>query len=437
VNLKKIGLSLVKFVANKQNSLTAKHTAYYLAVESFIYGSLLTVFVSFTGLITTLELVSTYGSFLLFSLSTYIVLISRKESDSPAVAEFNLSSVATILLLSLIPSLFGYGVRQSIAPISITLVSLLLYVLILQYRNRRYLGVSEFFVNKYSESQSDWIEASVALEKAMMHMEDNRFRSYYWALRAEHSYRSAAKIDRLYLRDIAMEFATVSSMISSAMISEKHHKHMYISEAYLTLSRAIEKSREQLCDNCGRQMHTGNIFETDSDGDKVEYCTHCRISSSNNTVTQSRENRGRRAEQKSRHSKTNVGEGSGVDRGYPGAGKNDKSTEERKRTERKQKWEEWQRTAHRNTRGNYSKGSKKEQKREDKDEKQSSENEELTIEESLKILDLSENVDDVSAVTDAFRERVKDVHPDVGGDDAEFKKAKRAREEIIRNIKGN
>lgn len=435
MNLKKIVLALVKLVASKQNSLTAKHTAYYLAVESFIYGSFLTVLISFTGLIEILELISIYSSFLLFSLSTYIILISRKESDSPAVAEFNLSSVAIILLLSLIPSLFGYGVRQSIAPISITVVSLLLYILVLQYRNRRYLGVPEFFVNKYSESQSDWIEASVALEKAMMHMENNRFRAYYWALRAENSYRSAARIDKLYLRDIAMEFATVSSMISAAMISEKHHEHMYISEAYLTLSRAIEKSREQLCDNCGRQMHTGNIFETDKDGDRVEYCTHCRISSSNNTVKQSRENRSRRAERKSRHSKTNVSEDSDVDRGYPGAGKDDESREEKKRRKRKQKWEEWQRTAHRNTRKSYSKGSRKERRTSDKSNKKSEENEKLTVGESLEILGLSEDVSEISAVTDAFRERVKDVHPDVGGDAEEFKKAKRAREEVIEHIR--
>lgn len=427
-------LWLIDYIADTQNSLSAKHTAYYLSTESMFFGSLLLLVLSITGILTFLELISLYTTFIFFSLFTYILLISRKQSDSPAVAEFKPSSMVFVILLSLIPSIFGYAVRDSIATVSIALSSLLIYVVILQHRNKRYLGVSEFFVNKYSDSQSEWIEASVALEKAMTYMKNgDRFRSYYWALRAENSYMDAAKIDRLYLRDTAVEFATASSMVSAAMISEKNNRSMYKNEAYMALSRAIEKSRDQLCDNCGRQMHSGNIFETDSDGTKVEYCGHCRIRNSKNTVKQSRENRNRGTRRTSRHSDSAYYDGSDeYERGYPGGNSDDRTKEEKKRHKRQDKWEEWQRTAHRSSKKSYQKGSRKDRDTSDKEgDKIDSE---ITIEESLDILNLSDNVDSEREVTDAYRNRVKEVHPDVGGKAEDFKKAKKARDEVLEYI---
>lgn len=428
-------LWLIDYISGKQNSLSAKHTAYYLSTESIFCASLLVLALSITGVLTFLELMSVYITFIFFSIFTYVLLISRKQSDTPAVAEFKPSSIVFVILLSLIPSVFGYAVRDSILTVSIALSSLLIYVVILQHRNKRYFGVPEFFVNKYSDSQSEWIEASVALEKSMEYMKNgNRFRSYYWSLRAENSYMEAAKIDKLYLRDTAVEFATASSMISAAMMSDKNNRNIYKNEAYITLSRAIEKSRNHLCDNCGRQMHSGNIFKTDSNGDRVEYCGHCRVRSSRSTVTQSRGNRNKRTQKASRHSTSTHHDNRGekYERGYPNENSDNRTKEEKKRHKRQDKWEKWQKTAHRNSKKNHQKGSKKD--RDTKNGEEDKRNSEITMEESLDILNLSEDVESKREVTDAYRKRVKKVHPDVGGEAEDFKEAKKARDEVLEYI---
>jgi hypothetical protein len=180
-------------------------------------------------------------------------------------------------------------------------------------------------------------------------------------------------------------------------------------------------------------MHSGNIFETDSDGTKVEYCGHCRIKNNKSTVKQSRENRNKKTQRTSRHSdSTYYGDSDGYERGYPGGNSDDRTKDEKKRHKRQEKWEEWQRTAHRSSKKNYQTGSRKDRDTSNKEENKR--DSEITIEESLDILNLSDDVDSEREVTDAYRDRVKEVHPDVGGEAEDFKKAKKARDEVLEYI---
>lgn len=59
---------------------------------------------------------------------------------------------------------------------------------------------------------------------------------------------------------------------------------------------------------------------------------------------------------------------------------------------------------------------------------------EISVEESLDILDLSDDVDSEKEVINAYRARVKDSHPDVGGEAEDFDKTKKARDEVLEYI---
>ena len=412
----KVGLSVVRYIASVQQSLSAKHTAYYLGFESFIYGFVATISLFFLDLTVASELFFMLMSYLVFSVSTYVVLIARKDSKTPAVAEMNLKTVFILFGISVMPLVFAYSVRDSTLVVFVGIISLLIYLLALQYRNQRYLEVSEFFVNRYSKAYAEWVEASVALEKSLTHADSNRIRSYYWALRAENSYQRAAVADSLELRDIAAEFASASSMVSAAMLASSGYRSMYMNEAYSSLGRAIEKSKDQLCDNCDRQVHIGSIPTHNTSEETDNLCSHCRMS--NTSVTEEYRSTSSRDEP---DRKSRYGE--------------ETSREERQRQERKEKWAEWQKGAHRKGSKNYRKSRSSSSPNSSGNKTEASIEADMSISESCDVLGLSKDeIEDISQVTSAFRRQVKQVHPDAGGSEEAFKRAKQARDSLVKYI---
>lgn len=57
----------------------------------------------------------------------------------------------------------------------------------------------------------------------------------------------------------------------------------------------------------------------------------------------------------------------------------------------------------------------------------------MTVEEALDVLELESEPEDASGVHSAFRDKVKEAHPDMGGSEEKFRKVKKAREILVKN----
>lgn len=382
----------IKKIATLQQFLSAKHTAYYLSSESLFFGILTAVSAYLIGLVTTAEVIFLFCSFLVFSVFSYVILKIRKDKAEPAVAQINLRTILFLLFVSSIPLISSYAVEKSILPTVIGFVSLVFYILALQYRNGRYRGENKFFVNKYSNSYNEWVEASVALDKTIKNIEDNKYKSYYWSLQAEESYLRAAKADTLELREIAMDFSSVAGMFSDSIRKNKRSDGTNTEDPYKSLKEAVRKSKDQICDNCGQQLYIGSISTTERYGGR-DFCDHCKISNKDKSNSYSRKQESHTYGKKENQNSNN-----------------------QKKTQ------------------DYS--SSKSSSTKDKNDSSKSSN--SVTNQKLKPyyeeLGISEDTKDISKVKAAFREKVKETHPDAGGSPEDFRRIKEAKNKIIESL---
>lgn len=386
--LKSILYEVVRLISLFQNRLSAKHTAYYISIESLFFGILSTFILTIIFKLSVVDIVTSMSTFILYSIIVYIILYSRSKPNSPSIVELNKYAIIIIFSISQLPVLFSYQITESSILIPISGI-ILVYTVILINRNRKYLKEPEFFVNDYSKVYDYWVEGSVCLENAIDNMQkNNNIRTYYWGLRSEWTYNIITNNESMQFQVIASELSTASNIISASAISNnKNDKNIYINEAYRALSEALDSSYDQICDNCGRQLRAGSIYGYEK---KDNICSNCNKISDYGSLN--------------------------VDEKNVSDAKRDKNRYEDKYNNKKREKKKFNNRRKREKRKYRSSNSKNS---DDKD------NLNASTKNSLEILGLDKDVN-VRQLKKSYRKKVKKAHPDSGGSAEKFKEVNEA-----------
>lgn len=378
-NIKYILFTVIRYLSYIQNRLSARHTAYYIATESFTIGIISTIILIFYG-ISIIQVVTSISTFFIFSFVIYLILYARSKPNSPAIIEINKYIIVILLFLSQIPVIFSYTVTRSVIVLPISAV-IFIYTILLINRNKKYTNGSEFFVNQYSDVYDNWVEASVCLENAIKNMDtDNDFRTYYWGLRAEWLYNNIVHREKLQFRIISSELSTASNIISASAIADsKSDKDIYKNEAYRALSEAKQSAKKQICDNCKNQLKGGSIYGYE---EKNNICSNCNKMNSFGSI--------------------------GVNK-----------TQSHNRTQNKKETENIYEDKYQNS--DYGEQRSENYKYRKRNRKNKNEELDKEVKDAFDIFDVDKNIN-LSELKEVYREKVKYSHPDSGGSAKEFKK---------------
>lgn len=413
---------LIRLISKIQETTVAKHTAYYILIESLLIGLIISL-LNQALYLSVLNLVLSFTSYLLFGISSYTILVSRSK-NTPDIVEINKYITIILIFISHIPVVFLYIITYRREPTLILSISILIYTIILIRRNKKYLRESEFFVNKYSSIQGSWIEGSVKLEKAIKHMEENSLlRAYYWGLRSEWTYNRITRGESLEFKEIAAELSAVGNLISASALSGDIN--VYKKEVYKRLESAFSMESDQTCSKCNQQLQVGSIYDYEK---KDNLCKNCdRISSIN-----IKSNKSDRDPFWEKYSKQNLSR----ENRETSSNSTRKNRRQRRRSTtsyRRQRWNKNDQTDNK-TNNETNKNENHNKTKEDQKRKKSDD-----IDDYLDILNLSD-LPTRKELKQSYRKRVKQTHPDSGGSSKQFKKVKNAynklQEEIQESKKG-
>lgn len=390
---KKLIFKILRLIAKTQESVSEKHTAYYILLESTVIGLVLSlILVSIELSIATFLL--PILSFLVLGFFAYIILLSRSQNN-PAIIELNRYVIIILIFTSHLPIIFYYFIEYDMLKSSLTALAIFAYILNLQVRNKKYIKESEFFANRYSKTYGSWINASIKLEKAIRNIEnENELLSYYWSLRAEWNYNRITYNETLGFKKIASKLSTASNLISAASLARKGYR-VYRSEIYKTLSEAFELTNDKICDKCGNQLQVGSIHNYNNEN----LCDACKRMKSSSV--------GSRNKQTSSYKRPFWNSSDFKRRSNKDEEKEQSSTYNKEQYTDKN-------THHRSRRTSRSRN---------KQDRKQNDNKEL--DKHFKILDISPDAS-MSELKTSYRKKVKQTHPDAGGSPEQFKKIKKA-----------
>lgn len=398
---------ILRLIAKTQESVSEKHTAYYILLESAILGFTISIIFTIINLNIILFLLP-MSSFLILGSFAYIILVSRSQNN-PAIIELNKYVILVLIFTSHIPIIFYYSINYNILNSVLISLSIFTYILNLQIRNKKYLKESEFFTNKYSKTYGSWINSSIKLEKAIRNLENkNELLSYYWSLRAEWNYNRITYYETLQFKEIASELSTASNLISAASLADQGYQ-IYRSEIYKTLGNAFELTNNKICDKCGKQLQVGNIYNYDNDKNLCNSCKRMKsvsVGSNNKQKTSS----------------------------YKRPFWNSSNFNGRVNEEKKEDEEEYTYNREQYTDKNAKYSGRRTSRSQNKNNKKQNTNK--NIDKYFEILDISKDAS-MSELKTSYRKKVKQTHPDSGGSPKQFKKIKKAYNKVRPKIESS
>lgn len=281
-----------------------------------------------------------------------------------------------------------------------------------------------YYVNDYLETGAEWASASVSMERGHSAQEGGSpYSAHYHYTRAEQQYKNieeaetrdeyikAAKEHRraakYYKRSLAgRSLQEVKSLISKA-------------DNHLRQAGTILAKRE--CDECGKRRDVEDVYRVTSPQGFEEsiYCSSCyhttpshdvNVSSSTQTTTQT--------EQSSTASTTSSTTSSSSSR--TGTTSTSKTTSTTSTDKQKSPY---------GTTDNVEAG----RTTQSEEPAREYENGTLTVAWACDILDIEKPLDE-DKISTAYRNRVKETHPDAGGSKEDFKKVKEAKDRLDKHL---
>lgn len=411
--------------------ISVQHTAVYMIVESLLIGSLTLGAMYYFGELDVLIYAVTILSYISSSVSIY--LMTDSQNRSYPTKTMNISSVKYLLLSSVfVIGVLSYGyVQEQLTIIYYVYAGVFsMYVASVLKRSQKYTGDRDYFTDQYSSAEKDWERASVALEMALDNREDSVNQSYFWAKRAESIYEGIIeKEDRVMEREAAGAFATACGFVAASVFTESNESYSLWKAAEQSIKQAKNLLSVRICDMCGQKKPVANCTGSLEDGERKIYCQECikreqrrqrREASqqkqggqrSGSTATNREDSNDRNRRSNRRDNEYNRDNSDGTDN----RGENDKTGD---------------RSTSRNNRRSSQKSRKSSESKNSVRSRESKSG--MTVEEALDVLGLEAEPEDASGVHSAFRDKVKEAHPDMGGSEEKFRKVKKAREILVKN----
>lgn len=277
-------------------------------------------------------------------------------------------------------------------------------------RSRKYSGDRDYYTDEFSSVNEKWKRASVALEQAIENnKQDNEMKAYYWSKRGEKLYEDIVEEDdRVMPRQAAGAFSAACGFVAASVFTDGNESYSLWKAAEESISRANEYLSIRVCDNCGRKEEINKCKHIMSDDGRVIICQRCYQKEA------SRQRDSNRKSSRSTSSESNRSRSSNKN-------ENKKEDKNNKRTSRSRR----DSGTHTGSNRKSSRSNSNEETRVHRDSRSA-----MTEDEALEMLGV-DNVNSSSEVHEAFRAKVKDAHPDMGGSEEEFKKVKQAREVLL------
>lgn len=359
--------------------ITPNQTINYLIVESIIVGLATATFLTHQFAIHPLVSVSLFIPFVLIILTHFMWVPPEKRKEERSVLLIYWKEGALLLIVGILPlSVLVVLNYTTVAQFCAFLIGA--YVGSLYWRSSKYKGERSFYTNEHSEASTEWHQASVALEQAIKHTEnENGFRAFYWSKCAENLYESVIEEEkRPTLRNAASNFSIASQFLAVTTFTNGREEYTYHQAAHDAIDAAAEVINIRICDSCGQKSKVQNVTRIQTDSSTAIFCENCKST----------------YEERRKHTKEERNEGS------------------RERNRRSNQQRHHQRQNQQNTHSN----------------------DRMSVEKACDVLGLSESVNEKDEVHSAFRDEVKKAHPDTGGSEDEFKKVKEAREVLIQHL---
>jgi hypothetical protein len=387
-----------------RSTLFPIQTARYLSAESIIVG-ILSIIIMISLNITDLIIYTVVVLFFILLSTSYYLSTPPDRRDYPTHV-LDISYFAYLIMgvfFSLI--LTGYILWSNIKPINyISLILGVVYLISIMSRSRKYKGNRDYFTDSFSSANRDWERASVALEMAIHNKEENVKSSFYWAKKAERIYEDIIEYeDRVAYRDAANSFSVACGFVSASIFTKSKRSYSFWKAAEQSIDEAMEFLSYRVCDNCGRKNPINNCKAIIDDGHRIVICQRCIRQDANHQKQNRRDNSKKR---------------------------NNNQQTERQKYSRRNDEESTSNTKKERQRYHQNRSQNNKRNR----TKKTNNTTNMNIDDALDALQLDEVPDNTSKIHAAFRERVKEVHPDIGGSTEEFKEVKKAREFLVDQI---
>lgn len=414
-------------------------TAQYLLIESIIVAAVSSIFLFYQFDANILIIGILLLSILVLGSIFFVSNRAEKRNDPDHVMDLSIpiyfvlsfAGVGSLYYLSYYLEIIGINTYISIGIIAT-------YSLVQMNRGRKFFGDRENYTDEYSEANVRWKRSSVALEQALSNNDkDNERRAYFWAKRAESLYESLVEEeDRIMPREAASAYSSASGFAAASVFTEGNHSYKLWKAAETSIGRAQELLSKRVCDNCGRKEDVTKCKGVKSDDGRVILCPRCyqkkkataSKSSESSTTQESRTKTKTDDSQKSDRSRNRSSSSStansstGKSRSRSNKSRSDSSATSRGSS-----------SSNSSSNSNYNNNRTTSDESKDQTEVHKSSKSSITADEALEVLELEE-ARSTSQVHEAFRSRVKDAHPDMGGSEEEFKKVKRAREILLDRV---
>lgn len=395
-----------------RNLLSAKHTSLYMVIESILIGSMTIGAMYYFGALNPLIYGATGLGFILPSISIYFMTEPAKRKYPTRTMDISMVKyllVASILIIG-IPA-YGYVQEELTLIYYMSTGCISMYTASVLKRSQKYKGDRDYFTDKYSSANKEWERASVALEKALDSRDDSVNESYFWAKKAESIYEGIIeKEDRTMQREAAGMFATACGFVAASVFTESNESYSLWKAAEKSIQQAKNHLSVRICDICGQKKPVENCTASIEDAERKIYCQRCvnrEQQKQRQKASQERQKRTRtnNKDKKSRENKKNRG--------------TTNSSNKRKTSQSNTK------QSSRNTQSNDRNKSRQ------NTPMNSESNDKMSTETALEVLELDEKPKNASEVHKAFRDKVKEAHPDMGGSEDQFRKVKKAREILV------
>ncbi len=316
----------------------------YLFIESIICSLIISV-IYYTIYDNVILPSVVFISFILIPLTNYIFIQKDEIHLEEKVLSITKNKFLYILIISLIPLLILYIIKNVYSIFVILFI--VIYCYSLYWRSKKYLSEPKFYVNIHSDISTEWYKASIYLENGIKQLQNEKLiRSFYWFKKSQKKYEFILENEeRISLKEGAEALSQAALFYSELTFVDRLKHELYYRKADKRVKQANQFFSTRFCDECGKRKHIDNVSLFNNN--KI-YCKFCQMNN-----------------KKSRKTQNNV-----------------KDT--------------------------------------------------MTKKEAKQILNISGSLTE-SNIKNAFRKKVKKVHPDLGGSEKEFKEVKKARDILLNN----